>query len=91
MYNLIEYYEEKDIVKWHIVDFADTKSEIDIKKREIAKELKTRGIDALEIIVTKDINSIKKILRKENNKMFQVVVANTCTYEQAMKSLHTNK
>jgi len=73
MYNLIEYYEENDSVKWHLVDFADTKSEIDIKKVEIAKDLNDMGIETLEVITSKNINSLKEILKRDGTKIFQVV------------------
>lgn len=73
MYNLIEYYEENNNVKYHIVDFADTKEEINKKKTELAKELNDMGIETLEVITTKNINSLKEILKEKNTKVFQVI------------------
>lgn len=73
MYCLIEYYEENDIVKWHMVDFADTKSEIDINKVELAKELNNMGIETLEVIISKNINSMREVLKREDTKIFQVI------------------
>lgn len=76
MYNLIEYYEENDSVKQHLVGFADTKLEIDKIKFEIAKELNDVGIETLEVISTKNIQGMKGILKRDDIKIFQVVEDN---------------
>lgn len=73
MFSLIEYYAENDTVKWHLVVNADTKDEIDEKKTELAKKLNDIGIETLEVIATKNINSLKKILKRDNTKAFQVI------------------
>jgi hypothetical protein len=73
MYYLIEYYEENDKVKQHPVDYTETLEVINKKKLEIAKELNDIGIDTLEIIATKNIQGLKKILKTYSTKIFQVV------------------
>lgn len=73
MYKLIEYYEEKGKVKWHLCGFAPTKEKIDATKEEMAKELTQVGIEALEVIATKNIDSMKEILKREDIKIFQVI------------------
>jgi len=73
MHNLIEYYEENDKVNWHLVDFADTEEEMDIKKVEIAKDLNDMGIETYEVIASKDVNSMKEMLKRDGVKIFRVM------------------
>ena len=73
MYKLIEYYEENGKVKWHLCGFAPTKEKIDDIKDEMAKELNQVGIEALEVIATKNIDSMKEILKREDIKIFQAI------------------
>jgi hypothetical protein len=73
MYKLIEYYEENGKVKWHLCEFSDTKEKIDRIKEDIAKQLNEVGIETLEVIATKNIDSMKEILKREDIKIFQVI------------------
>ena len=73
MYSLIEYYEQNDKVKHHLVEYCNKKSEIEEAKIRIAKQLNEAGIETLEVIASRNINSLKEILKNENLKIFQVV------------------
>lgn len=73
MYKLLEYYEKNNIVYTHLSAFAKTEEEIERKKLDIAKGLKEMGIQAYEIFGTKNIQSMKKMLKRDNVKIFQVV------------------
>jgi uncharacterized protein Smg (DUF494 family) len=73
MYKLVQYYELNDSILYHLVTFADTEEEINKTKVEIAKELNDVGIETLEIIATKNIKSLKKILKRDDVQIFQVL------------------
>lgn len=73
MYKLVQYYYYNNSMRYHIVAIADTKEEINKKKVEVAKELNDIGIETLEIIATKNINSLKEIIKKIDIQVFQVL------------------
>ena len=73
MFNLIEYYIEDEVIKSHIVDHADTIEELDVKKIQLAKVLNDGGIRTLEVIATKNRNSLQQILKEKDTKIFRVV------------------
>lgn len=73
MYRLAQYYVYNGDIRYHIAAITDTEEEINKKKIEIAKELNDIGVEALEIIATKNINSLREILREIDVQVFQVL------------------
>ena len=73
MYRLAQYYVYNGDIRYHIAAITDTEEEMSKKKIEIAKELNDIGVEALEIIATKNINSLREILREIDVQVFQVL------------------
>lgn len=73
MYKLAQCYWFEESVKYHIVAISNTEEEINKKKIEISKELNDIGVEALEVIATKNINCLKNILQKIDVQVFRVL------------------
>lgn len=76
MYKLVQWYYYNNSMRYHIVAITDAEEEINKKKVEVAKELNDIGIETLEIIATKNINSLKEIIKKIDIQVFQVLKNN---------------
>jgi hypothetical protein len=73
MYKLLEYYICEEEIKFHITTMTDTEEKMNEAKDEIAIKLRNMEIEPYEIMFTKNINSIKNLLKRENIKVFKVI------------------
>lgn len=73
VYELVEYYVDNGEIKPFIIDTRSTLEEIESVKEEVACDFKKAGIKSYEIIMTKDINSIKKLLEDDGIKIFRII------------------
>ncbi len=73
MYKLIQYYLFEDEIRFHIVTVKDTEKEVNEFKTDLANWLNKNNIKTYEILATRNINSIKKVLQNENTFYFRVI------------------
>lgn len=73
MYRLLEYFKDCGEIKQHLVYFSDSKEEIDKTKNEIAESLQEMDITAYEVIYSKNIDNLNKLLERDDIKIFQVI------------------
>ena len=73
MYKLIQYYLFEDEIRFHIVTVKYTEKEVNEFKTDLANWLNKNNIKTYEILATRNINSIKKVLQNENTFYFRVI------------------
>lgn len=73
MYKILQYYLCKNEIKEHIVTIKDTEQEINDFKENLVNWLNKNNTETYEVVATKNVNSIKKVLTNENTFYFKVV------------------
>jgi site-specific recombinase XerD len=73
MYKLIQYYLNDNEVKEHLVAYKNTIEEIKQEAYNLAEIMNEAGIKTFEVIATKNINSLIKVLEQENRFYFRII------------------
>lgn len=73
MFLLKEYYLDKNEIREHIVTSSKNIEDVNKEKNKLADILKVCGVTTYEILATKNIKSLQKILKREDTKVFRVV------------------
>ena len=74
MYLLKEYYLNKEEICEHIITSSENIEDINKEKKYLAKMLEEEcGVVTYEILATRNMKSLQKILMRDDIKVFQVV------------------